>query len=350
MKRGYAMRIRNLRKLSLLIAMLFLLAGCGKSEDADVPTEQDESEIQIGVSFDSFVIERWLTDRDVFVATAKEAGAQVNVQNANGDVEEQISHIEYFIKQKMDVIVIVATDCNRLSDIIREAKSQGIKVIAYDRLINDADVDLYISFDNRRVGELMAEGLLEGEALHKVIMICGSPTDANVAEVEEGFRRIMEEAQVDIIDTTYADGWRAELAGEYVYENIDKIMKVDGIMCGNDNLATMAVHALAEKQLAGKIQVVGQDGDLEACQRIVEGTQKMTVYKPVQKEAMVAANYAICLAKGDLLEELEHMQNGAYSIPYVLLEPISVDSSNIDDIIIGGGVHLADDVYLNVPQ
>lgn len=117
--------------------------------------------IQIGMSFDSFVIERWQRDRDIFVSTAKELGAEVNVQNANGDLEQQKKQINYFIDKGMDVIVVICIDSKGLTEEVQRAKDAGIKIIAYDRLLQNTDIDLYISFDNERVGTMMGEALLE---------------------------------------------------------------------------------------------------------------------------------------------------------------------------------------------
>ncbi len=338
------------KSIILFIVLLLLLNGCGATVHTDeIDYETQEEEIKIGMSFDSFVIERWQKDRDVFVSTAKDYGAEVNIQNANGDLEEQIKQIEYFIEQKVDVIVIICIDSNGLTEVVKKAKDAGIKVVAYDRMINNADIDLYISFDNEKVGELMAKALIHPDMEdQKVLMLCGPLTDNNVLLVQKGFTKVMDENNVQILDIMYADGWKAELASSYIYENIDKVMKADGIMCGNDNLATMAVHALAEKQLAGKIDVVGQDGDLEACLRIVEGTQKMTVYMSVSKLAREAAIYSIRLAKGEELTELEKVTEDNYQIPFCLLSPQMVNKQNIDEVIVEGGVHLKEDVYLNV--
>ena len=337
--------------IGILIFALFM-SGCGTlNSNIEKTVKEEEKKIQIGLSIDSFVIERWQRDRDVFVSTAKKYGAEVNVQNANGDLEEQISQIEYLIDKDMDVIVIVCVDSNALSKVVKKAKDAGIKVIAYDRMIKNADVDLYISFDNEKVGELMGEALIDSKIKNsKVLMLCGPLSDNNVVLVEKGFKSVMDKNNVMVIDTTYAEGWKAELAGTYVYENMDKVMQADGIMCGNDNMATMAVRALAEKQLAGKISVVGQDADLEACQRIVEGTQKMTVFKPVEKLAQTAAEYAIKLAKNDNLDELKKIEDNGYNVPYLLLEPIAVNKENMNDVIISSGFHLKEDVYLNIPK
>lgn len=340
------------KTFSLLLVIVCLLCGCNQKQE--IPEDEiqiEEEKIQIGMSFDSFVIERWQRDRDVFVSKAKELGAEVNVQNANGDVKEQISQIEYFIKKKMDVIVIICINADGLGDMVKKAKDQGIKVICYDRMINGGNADLYISFDNERVGVMMGEALIDaGIENKKVLMLCGPTTDNNVAMVEKGFSSVMKANNVEIIDIMYAEGWKAELAGDYIYNNMGKVNQVDAIMCGNDSLATLCVRALAEKRLAGTIKVVGQDADLEGCQRIVEGTQVMTVYKPVEKLAQRAAEYAIKLAKGEDLGELSTISDGVYEVPSVVLEPIAVNKWNMDEVIINSGYHLREDVYLNVPR
>ena len=342
------------RKLAFILCLLMLLTACGDGDqDKDAAQAQQDEKIQIGMSFDSFVIERWQRDRDVFVSTAKELGAEVNVQNANGDLAEQKRQIDYFIEKGMDVIVIICVDSDDLSASVDKAKEKGIKVIAYDRLIKDCDVDLYISFDNTKVGAMMADALIaNGLAGGSVLMLGGSPTDNNVPLVEGKFRRTMQENKVAILDSFHADGWLAELAAEYVYDNMDLVIQADAIMCGNDDIASRVVPALAEKQLAGKKLVVGQDADLEACQRIVEGTQLMTVYKPVEKLAQRAAECAVALAQGEEIagDDVTMLDNGSFLVPYVGLEPISVTKENINDVIINSGFHLKEDVYLNVPD
>lgn len=343
------------KRIACLFAALILasaLCGCGKVESGREGDADDEKKIQIGMSFDSFVIERWQRDRDVFVSVAKELGAEVNVQNANGVAEEQKKQIDYFIQKGMDVIVIIAIDPASLRESVKRAKDAGIKVVSYDRLIDDADVDLYISFDNEMVGEMMARALIaEGIAGGNVVMLGGSPTDNNVPLVEGAFKRVMAKHKVSIVDSIHADNWRAEEAAAYIYANPLKIAQADAIMCGNDDLATQAVRALAETRQAGNMLVVGQDADLAACQRIVEGTQVMTVYKPVERLATRAAEEAVALAKNEEIagEDVTLIDSGTYRIPYIGLEPISVNRDNIDEVIIGSGFHLKEDVYLNVP-
>ena len=196
------------------------------------------------------------------------------------------------------------------------------------------------------MGEALVEKGIDGG---KVLMLGGSATDNNVPLVEAGFRKVMKEHDVTILDSMHAEGWKAELASAYVDEHMDLVSEADAIMCGNDDLASKVVHNLKEKRMAGDILVVGQDADLEACQRIVEGIQVMTVYKPVEKLAQKAAECAVKLALSEELEGTTLMNDGTYDIPYIGLEPISVNEDNMNEVIIGSGFHLKEDVYFNVP-
>lgn len=343
--------MKKILTLILLMSCL-IMASCGKKEISQQSSpKKTDDKIEIGMSFDSFVIERWQRDRDVFVSTAKELGATVNVQNANGEIDKQKEQIEYFVKKGVDVIVIICIDSEALKDSVQKAKDAGIKIIAYDRLVSNANADLYITFDNAEVGRLMAEELSKQyPKVNNVLMIGGSPLDGNVALVDTGFKLVCENKGINILDVTHCDGWRAELAGEYIYNNTDLVKQADAIMCGNDNLASSVVRALAENRLAGNIYVTGQDADLDACQRIVENTQLMTVYKPVEKLASRAAECAILLAKGESIEgdDVSSINDGTYNIPYIGLTPVAVNADNMNEVIINSGFHLKEDVYLNV--
>lgn len=337
--------------ISLIMILVFVLMslGCSSpSTEADQSKEKTSDAIQIGLSIDSFLIERWARERDLFVSKAQELGAEVNVQNANGEVEEQIKQIQYFIDKKMDVIVVIAIDDKALKDVITSAKRAGIKIIAYDRIIRDANVDLYISMDNEKVGELMAEYIIRSIGNEgTIIQVKGSPTDYNVQLVQNGFERVIGPTNINIDYAEFSEGWIAENAFRITNSYLSKGKVPDAIMCGNDSLAAQAIKALIESRLGGKVCVVGQDADLEACQRIVEGTQYMTVFKPVEKLAKRAAEVAVDMAKGKSLELKTTFDDGTYEVPYEKLEPIAVTKENMDEIITGK-YHQRSEIYLNV--
>jgi D-xylose transport system substrate-binding protein len=341
--------MRKRALIALLLVFVFLFTAC--KPDTNKPGENkptNEDECIIGMSFDSFVIERWIRDRDVFVSTANGLGAEVNVQSANGDVQTQISQIKYFMEINVDAIVIITADAVALADVLKEAKGKGIPVICYDRLVIDAGADLYISFDNEAVGKLMAQAICDNVPDGgKIVEIMGPETDYNVDQVMRGFDSVCDEHNMNITLKYNCDNWKPELAYDFVNEHFDQISTADAIMCGNDALAGEAIHALAERGYAGSIYVTGQDGDLEACQRLVEGTQLVTVYKPVEKLARLAAEYAVKLATGESLGETEKFYDGTQDIPYIAIEPYGVTRENLDEVIIDSGFHLKEEIYIN---
>ncbi|MCR4588981.1 MAG: substrate-binding domain-containing protein [Lachnospiraceae bacterium] len=336
-----------------ILMVVFTLTGCGQTVTEHVEEESATgAEIQIGMSIDSFVIERWLRDRDVFVSTAQELGAEVNVQCASGDIQEQIDQIKYLIEKKVDVLVVIAVDCNALADVLKEAKNQGIKIISYDRLVASSNCDLYISFDNEEVGRLMGQALVK--ALPdggQIFMIGGPTTDTNVGCVEKGFHEVIDGSSLEVVYTQRCDNWNAAQAYEYVKGGLSLYPEVKAIMCGNDDIATQTFQALAEERLAGQVLLTGQDGDLMACQRVVQGTQLVTVFKSISEEARQAAYYAVRLAKGDALEEItDRVNDGSYDVPVVELVPVAVTSDNMDSVIIEGGYHAKDEVYADLAE
>lgn len=362
---------KKMTVLILVIAILLVsvMTGCSYNSAPKKVADKKKS-INIGLCFDSFVIERWLRERDTFVTAAKELGAKVNVQNANGDVKEQISQIDYLISQNVDVIVIIAVDCEAISDAVKRAKNKGIRVISYDRLIKNVDSDLYISFDNetvgRDMGKAMKHALPHGG---KIFEIKGSSADDNVIRVEKAFKQEISEAGIDIVYSDYCKGWSAKAAGEYVEKALEKYPDVDGIMCGNDDLASEVARVLSENRLSGKVALIGQDADLLACQRIVEGTQKMTEFKKVEELAKTAAYFAVKIAKGEKYYKAgdsgqkkendekssdyiatKKIDNGKSLVPYYSLKPVMVTKSNLDSIIIDSGFHTKEEVYLNVTK
>ena len=315
----------------IMVLALAFTAGCGTAQREPEKTEKEEEDkLQIGLSFDSFVIERWLRDRDMFVSTAQSLGAEVNVQVAGGVVEEQISQIEYFIKKNMDVIVVIPIDGDALYDVVKEAKDKGIYVICYDRIVGNINADLYITIDNEKVGTLMGEALMQAcPDGGNIFAINGSPTDKNVDEVVRGFNKALEGSNLNVVYTGYCDNWLAELAGNHVNKGLEVTRDIVGVMCGNDDLA--------------------------ACQRIVEGTQEMTVYKPIEQEANTAAEFAVALGNGEDItsgsgeyKAEETFNDGTYEIPYYKIDPIAVTAENMDEVIIDGGFHTREDVYLNI--
>lgn len=306
-------------------------------------------QIKIGMAIDDLRLERWQKDRDIFVQKAESLGAKVFVQSANGNEQTQISQIENMINRGVDVIVIIPYNGQVLSNVIAEAKHDGIKVLAYDRLINNADIDFYISFDNERVGEIQAQSLLDKVPSGNYFLMGGSPVDNNAKLFRQGQMKVLkpyiENGTIKIVGDQWADGW--------LPENALKIMEnaltannnnIDAVVASNDATAGGAIQALSAQGLAGKVVISGQDADLAAVKRIIAGSQTMTVYKPIKLIATTAAEIAVELATGQTVNYDSQLNNGLKDVPTRILTPVKVDRDNIESTVIKDGLHNKQDL------
>ena len=335
---------------------LVLFSGC-----ADPATEKQgekvatvtTQKIKIGLSMDSLRVERWQKDRDIFTAEAEKLGAEVIVQSADGDERRQNEQAENMITQGVDVLVVIPKDSVAAAQIVQAAHAEGIKVIAYDRLIRESAPDLYISFDNEQVGYLQAEYLLRQKPKGDYFLLGGAPTDNNAHLLRQGQLRALQPA-VDKGDIRLvADGvhWAVNWDPRDALRKAEQVLtqvnnRVDAVVASNDGTAGGVIQALEGQNLAGSVLVSGQDAELSACQRIVKGTQTMTVYKPIHLIATKAAQAAVALAKGEpVAEATQTVNNGKTDIPSVLLTPIQVDKANLDEVVIKDGFHTHQAVY-----
>jgi D-xylose transport system substrate-binding protein len=210
------MAVKPFPKTMLLsgILLLVLVSGCVQNAPAETP--QNESNIVIGLSMATFRTERWATDRDIFVAKAKELGAKVNVMSADEDAGLQTRQAENMILQGVNAIVVIAQDGTAASEIVEKAHEAGIKVIAYDRLIKDSDLDYYISFDNEKVGEEEARWILNNVSSGNFAYIGGSPTDNNAYLVKQGsfklLQPLIDNGSINLVIDNFTDNWDPEIA------------------------------------------------------------------------------------------------------------------------------------------
>ncbi|HGO5856801.1 TPA: D-xylose ABC transporter substrate-binding protein [Mannheimia haemolytica] len=307
-------------------------------------------DLKIGMSIDDLRLERWQKDRDIFVNKAESLGAKVFVQSANGDATAQISQIENMLNKDIDVLVIIPFNGEVLSNVIAEAKKEGVKVLAYDRLINNADVDFYVSFDNEKVGELQAKSIVEQKPEGNYFLMGGSPVDNNAKLFRKGQMKVLQplidSGKIKVVGDQWVDSWLAEKALQ-IMENALTANKnnIDAVVASNDATAGGAIQALSAQGLSGKVAISGQDADLAAIKRIIAGTQTMTVYKPITNLADKAAEIAVALGKDEKVETNAQLNNGMKDVPAYLLEPVVVTKENIDDTVIKDGFHTKDAVY-----
>src|SRR5437667_5047142 len=342
-----------MRKMFVLFCLL-LSASCVKepqeTSTAGTTRAPHSGPIRIGFSMDTLKEERWQRDKRLVEQRAKEVGAVLDVQVANGDDAVQTKQADNMLTKGVDVMIVAPHNGEIAASIVEAAHRKGVPVIAYDRLIRDSDVDLYISHQVERIGELQAEYALQHVPKGNYLLIGGSPTDFNALLLRKGQMNVLKPAidrkDVKIISDQFAREWKAEEALRITEDALTRTgNKIQAIVASNDGTAGGAISALEAAGLAGKVLVTGQDAQRDAVQRIVKGSQTMTVYKPIQPLAFGAVDAAIKLAKKQAVDAKDKINNGKKDVPSILIPPVVVDKSNVDATVIKDGYHTHKDIY-----
>jgi D-xylose transport system substrate-binding protein len=337
------------------LCSLLLLAACVQSpqetpSSSTTSTSPQTGAVRIGFAMDTLKEERWQRDKQLIEQRAKEAGAVLDVQVANGDDAVQTKQADNMLTKGVDVLIVAPHNGEIAASIVEAAHRKGVPVIAYDRLIRNADVDLYISHQVVRIGEMQAEYALQHVPKGNYVLIGGSPADYNAILLHNGQMNVLKPAidrhDIKVITDQYAREWKAEEALRITEDALTKSgNKIDAIVASNDGTAGGAVSALEAAGLAGKVLVTGQDAQKDAVQRIVKGTQTMTIYKAIQPLAFGAVDAAIKLAHKQPVDAPDKINNGKKDVPAILLPPVVVDKSNVDATIIKDGYHSHEDIY-----
>jgi D-xylose transport system substrate-binding protein len=298
---------------------------------------------------DSASSARWETaDRPFLEAAFKAAGVGYDIQNAGGDKAKFQTIADGMIGEGVKVLMIVNLDSPTGAAVIKKATAANIPVIDYDRLTLGGGAKYYVSFDNVAVGTAIGDGLVKGlQALGKktgnVLELNGSPTDNNATLFKQGYDKSVKAAGYTVTDSQAVPDWDNTKAVTVFQQMFTKAGgKVDGVAAANDGLGGAAISVLKQNGLAGKVPVTGQDATDEGLQRLLLGTQYVTVYKAVKKEADAASALAIALIKGDTAAA-DALATGKTTdsqlntqVPSVLLQPQGIYKATVKDVIADG--------------
>jgi D-xylose transport system substrate-binding protein len=339
-----------------LIALVLIVAGCGSSDS----TTSSGNEGSSGAGGGDFTIALMLpenetpryetNDKPDFEKSVSEKCPECEVIyfNAGGDAEKQQSQGEAALTKGADVIVLDPMDSKSAATIAERANAQDVPVVSYDRLIENSEVDAYVSFDNERVGELQAETLSkklkeDGHATGPIIKINGDPADPNAALFKAGSNKAFEAAGVTVAKEYDTPGWTAENAQREAQQAITALGNDGfwGVYAANDDTGGGAIAALKGAGIDPEERpVTGQDSTVAGLQRILAGQQFMTIYKAIPPQAEIAAEFAIALAEGEELPQdkvTEDINNGKADVPSAILEPVAVTKDNIKDTVVKDG-------------
>lgn len=332
-----------------LVALVSVGCGGSGSQTSSSSAPARPTRLTIGFLMDN-THERWQRDKELMSERAHTLEVAFVSEAAEGDQAKQAQLADKMIAGGIRALVLVPHDATAAASIVEKASAQKVPVISYDRLVRNADVAMYVSFDNAKVGEMQAQYLLEKAPAGNYLLIGGSPADNNAKEIRDGQLKVLKPAvsagKIKIVGDGWADNWSADEAEKQTAAALKKTgNKLAAIVASNDVLAGGAIKALTAAKLDGKVLVSGQDAELDACKRIVAGTQAMTVYKPLAALARMAANNAVRLAKGDPVDAVSTVNNGKKDVPARLLDPIAVDKNNMDGLLINDNYHTREEIY-----
>ena len=300
----------------------------------------------IGVSLPNQREARWVRDKEGMEARAKEKGITLKIEYNDFDPAKQASQVEKLISQKIDVLIVAPIDVVNSAIYIEKAHKAGIKVISYEGLAQNTDLELYITFNPKRTGEIQGLYLINQVPQGNYIIMSGDPGTNLKEGAMEYIQPLIDIRSIKVVTDKTITGWDPKIAYKIVRDSlIANKNDVNAILAPNDATAGAAIQALQEQGLAGKVAITGQDAELAAIKRIIQGTQSMTVLKDTRKLGSNAIDAAIKLAQGEPIDVTTEINNGKIEVPSILLEPVLVDKRNIDSVIIGSGFYTDKEVY-----
>ncbi|GGL16818.1 sugar ABC transporter substrate-binding protein [Mangrovihabitans endophyticus] len=350
-----------MRKAWLALVAFGVLATTGVTACTDngddggstgAPRARSGASEKVGVIMpDSTSSQRWTQDDPKFLKQAFDAaGVPVDIQNADGDRAKFQEIARTMIQDGAKVLIIVNLDSDSARTVLSWARGAGVKTIDYDRLSLNGGADYYVSFDGHEVGVQQGEGLKrclsdKGYDDPVVAELNGSPTDNNATLFKGGYDEVLQpmydSAQYTKGPDQFVPDWGNEAGAALFAQMIEQQPKIRGVLAANDGLANAVIGVLKKHSLNGKVPVTGQDATVEGLQNILAGDQCMTVYKAIKPEAQAAAALAISLFKGQdvsvPLDRQKDPESGAY-VPFVKLQPVAIDKTNIGDVIADGFV------------
>ncbi|RAY10855.1 sugar ABC transporter substrate-binding protein [Actinomadura craniellae] len=283
-------------------------------------------------------------DRPLLEQAFKAAGVQYDIQNAEGSTQRFQTIADQMLTSGVTVLLLDGIDSNSAAAVTRKAQQRGVKTIDYDRLTLNGVSDYYVSFDNVKVGEELGRGLQKclGDKNANIVYLNGAPTDNNATLFAQGAHNILDKiTSYKKVAEQAVPEWDNQRAAT-IFEQMwtQQGGKIDGVLAANDGLGNAAVSILKKNNAAGKVPVTGQDATTQGLQNVLDGTQCMTVYKPIKQQAEAAAKLAVSLLKGEKGQTngVTKDTEGNRDVPSVLLTPVGIFKDNVKQVVDDGFV------------
>ncbi len=342
---------KYIRSFSGIFILAFLMVHCTRTESPS--TQSGVKPIRLGFVLATLNEERYAKDRKYFEDFAKTQGAEVEFAACDDKVDRQTAKVETLLSKKIDALVIQPVNGEAASSIVQLAKKDGVPVVAYDRIIKNADIDAYVTQDSFKVGVLQAEAAVKAtQGKGNYIILMGEAGHSVADEITRGVLSVLEKNPgIHIVVKQNHPGWATSLALATVENALTKYKNnIAAILANNDGMALGAIQALEEQKLSGKVFVAGADADLTAVKNLVKDKQSLTILKGIKPLAEAAVTAALQLARKQPLTSDSKKNNGLKDISVINTPVSAVNKENIKAEVIDNGFHSSEDVYGKNPK
>ncbi len=326
--------------LFILVVMLFA-AGCKKKE-----------QLTIAFMYPSEVTERFNKESSFFKAYCAKQGVEVIIKTASDDESVQTELANEMIAQNVDALVLIAANINTAGAIVRNARAEGIPVMAYNRMIKNSELDFFLASNNDVIGKAMVDAVLKEKPTGNFVILGGDKFDKNGEDLQIAIKKYLkpkiDNKQVNIVYETFIEKWDGNIAA-FEMEKVIQLHgdSIDAVFVGFDGMATAVIKVLESYDMLGKVAVTGQDAELEACKNVIAGKQTVTVFHPLKTIAEKGAEIAIEMAKGKDLDSFANSteDNGLFVVPTHRVNSIPVNKNNIEEVLVGSGFYTKKELY-----
>ena len=327
------MKTSSFSLLFMFLACISILSGCKQQTP------------KVGILLHSYENDRWTKDKDYLVESLKKLGAEVMLEVADNNQQKQIAQAQDMISKGAKVLIVVAINQDEAGQIVDMAHKENVKVIAYDRLINNCPLDYYVTANSTSIGGLMTSYVTSLKPRGKYAIIPGSKYDNNAMKIFIGQMNVlqpyMEKGDIQLVYSEFTEAWTPAEGSLHTNAILDQNGdSINAIICGSDAITDGVLTTLKEHGLEGKVMVTGQDAELDNVRAIVHGTQTCDILKPLKEMAQTTAELAVELAtEKPLTMKFTTESNGKVLVKSVLIDATVVNRNNIETTVVASGFH-----------
>jgi D-xylose transport system substrate-binding protein len=334
-------KIINSFGVVLLVFTSVLLSGC-----------HQKKELKIGFLYPSKDIVRYYKECNYFKNYAENEGVEVIVKDASNDESLQLAQAKELISQGVNALVVIAVNVNTAVGIVRESNENDIPIMAYNRMIENSDLDFFVGSNSDLIGKVMVDAVIKEKPRGNFVILGGDKFDKNGEDLQVAIKKYLkphiENGNVNIVYETFIEQWSSEVAAFEMEKVVDLYgVDIDAVFAGFDGMADGVINVLKKHSMEGKVAVTGQDAEIRGCKNIINGMQTVTVFHPLKKGASKAAEIAIKLVKGESVDDYKNSSefNGLKDVSTYRVNSVAVTKDNIDEVLISSGFYKKEELY-----